>query len=88
MGRERSSSSGGLLAARTAGLGKKEQEDALREASLLRELGGHPNIVRFIESFIEAGKLFIVSVCNRGAAAEVSAKGSAPTRCPPARACR
>ena len=40
-------------------LGEKEQENALQEAKLLRNLN-HPNIVKYINSFIDCGMLIII----------------------------
>jgi len=41
-----------------SGMGPKEREDALREAQFLKSLH-HPNIIGYVDSWTEAGKLFI-----------------------------
>ncbi|KAI8593314.1 kinase-like domain-containing protein [Geranomyces variabilis] len=41
-------------------LSKDEQRSALREAKILKKLPPHPNIVGFVDAFVEAGSLHIV----------------------------
>ncbi|KAJ3167870.1 hypothetical protein HDU88_001817 [Geranomyces variabilis] len=41
-------------------LSKDEQRSALREAKILKKLPPHPNVVGFVDAFVEAGSLHIV----------------------------
>jgi len=66
-----------------SGLSRKEQDDARKEAAFLQSLH-HPNIVAYIESFVEAGKLYIVMEFADGAVATDWDAWPPPCGCKPA----